>query len=48
MNLSDQSPDGRFIPGFLQTVQQNLIAERVVKGLTTPLPDGDLVDLSFL
>jgi len=48
MILAQQSKDGKFVPGFLKQVQEYLISEKAIEGLTTPLPDDKIADMSYL
>ena len=45
---SEMSEDGRFIPGFLNKLQNLMIQYKMVPNFTSPLPESAFVDLSYL
>jgi NitT/TauT family transport system substrate-binding protein len=45
---SAASLDGRFVPGFLRQFQELMISYQMIPNLTSPLPEDQFVDLSYL
>ncbi len=48
MILAQHSTDGKWMPGFMDQLQQLMISEKMIDGFTTPFPESKLVETAYL
>ena len=48
MILAQHSTDGKWMPGFMDQLQQIMISEKMIDGFTTPFPENKLVETAYL